>query len=149
MPPLVWGGPQVGFQQAAFAPPAAYAPPPQQPVPLVRTGFDHSRLQAAPPAPRQGTGSRRPGGRTRGPGHVRCFTWWNTGACTKGTGCAFAKAHKSCPCGDPRDHAPGPCPNRPASPGDSAAAPDHRIIAAPVAGGHGRPPSLSTTLCGL
>ena len=47
MPPLYWGGPQVGFQQAAFGPPPAYAPPAPGPIP--RTGFDHSRLQAAAP----------------------------------------------------------------------------------------------------
>ena len=52
LPPLFYGGPQVGFQPAAFAPPAAYAQPPQGPIP--RTGFNHARLQA-PPGPRQST----------------------------------------------------------------------------------------------
>lgn len=52
MHPSVWGGPQVGFQQAAFAPPPAYAHPPQGLVPW--TNFDHMRLQA-PGGHRQST----------------------------------------------------------------------------------------------
>ena len=287
MPPLVWGGPQVGFQQAAFAPPPAYGPPHQGPIP--RTGFDHSRLQtAAPPGPRQstypghfvpiqpakplliaeflsvnavnalkgapqkllidnstgsitvqpdmsgtttkkikcpdilawikasdriktallqigaiegpdydrykescytlnldpkcgghgwpldvflefdnahrlkqwstgaafdnicnlmmanyaamaaakttktaqsfpesGTGSRRTsGGGKGGRDNTRCFTWWNTGQCSQGADCPFARGHKPCPCGSTRAHAPGSCPDKPnraAAPGNSAA----------------------------